>query len=167
MGPVTTATGPLHEASMTQTTTSSATPAAPATGVVRCPFCGALTAADLNAGAPSCSGCGKPVLVDRPMPVTDADFHRIVAESTLPVLVDFYADWCAPCRMKAPVLDDLAREFKGKLQILKLDTDRFPEVSAGLGIRGIPTLIAFKGGREAKRIVGLAPKPMIVDAVGL
>ncbi len=143
--------------------TSSTNAAAPALGMVRCPFCGALTAADLNAGLPACSGCGKPVLTDRPMPVTDADFHRIVTESKLPVLVDFYADWCGPCRMMAPILDEMAREYKGRLQILKLDTDRYPEVSAGLGIRGIPTMIAFKGGKEAARIVGAAPKPMVVD----
>jgi thioredoxin len=147
------------------TTTFNAAPAAKAPGVVRCPFCGALTTADLNAGPPTCSGCGKPVLTDRPMPVTDADFHRIVAESALPVLVDFYADWCGPCRMMAPVLDDMAREYKGRLQILKIDTDRYPEVSAGLGIRGIPTLIVFKGGKEANRVVGAVPKPALVAAL--
>lgn len=150
---------------MNQTPTSPPTAGAKALGVVRCPFCGALTSADLNAGAPNCSGCAKPVLVDRPMPVSAADFERIVAESTLPVLVDFYADWCGPCRMMAPVLDDMAREFKGRLQILKLDTDRYPEVSMGLGIRGIPTLIVFKGGTEAKRIVGAGPKAMLVNAL--
>ncbi|HUX34569.1 MAG TPA: thioredoxin [Gemmatimonadaceae bacterium] len=145
---------------MTSPTNSTAAPQA-ALGVVRCPFCGALTSADLAAGAPSCSACERPVLIDRPMPVTDADFHKIVAESTLPVLVDFYADWCAPCRMMAPVLDEMARDRKGRLQILKLDTDRFPSVSAGLGIRGIPTLILFKNGKEAGRQVGAAPRAMI------
>ena len=145
---------------MTSPTNSTAAPQA-ALGVVRCPFCGALTSADLAAGAPSCSACERPVLIDRPMPVTDADFHKIVAESTLPVLVDFYADWCAPCRMMAPVLDEMARDRKGRLQILKLDTDRFPSVSAGLGIRGIPTLILFKHGKEAGRQVGAAPRTMI------
>jgi thioredoxin 2 len=150
---------------MNQTTNSPVSQNPQAIGVVRCPFCGALTEADLSAGAPApaCSECGKPVLADRPMPVTDADFHRIIAKSKLPVLVDFYADWCGPCRMMAPVLDDVAREFKGRLQILKLDTDRFPEVSAGLGIRGIPTMIAFKNGKEAARVVGAAPKPMLLE----
>ncbi|MGA9838167.1 MAG: thioredoxin [Gemmatimonadaceae bacterium] len=145
---------------MTPTTN---TTSQPALGVVRCPFCGALTAADLNAGAPNCSGCGKPVLADRPMPVTDADLQRIVAESKLPVLVDFYADWCAPCRMMAPVLDDLARTRKGRLQILKLDTDRYPEIAGGLGIRGIPTLILFKDGEEANRQVGAVPRKLLED----
>ena len=148
---------------MPQTTNSPVHHDRQALGVVRCPFCGALTGADLNAGTPDCSECGKPVLIDRPMPVTDADFRRIVAESKLPVLVDFYADWCGPCRMMAPVLDELAREFRGRLQILKLDTDRFPTVSAGLGIRGIPTMIAFKNGTEAARVVGAAPKPMLLE----
>ncbi len=146
---------------MTPDSSSTVAHQQPATGVVRCPFCGALTTADLNAGNPDCSSCAKPVLIDRPMPVTDADFHRIVAESKVPVLVDFYADWCAPCRMMAPVLDDMARQYKGRLEILKLDTDRFPSVSNGLGIRGIPTLIAFHNGKEAARQVGAAPKAMI------
>jgi thioredoxin 2 len=141
--------------------TNSTTPLQVALGIVRCPFCGALTSADLAAGAPSCSGCGKPVLADRPMPVTDADFHRIVADSKLPVLVDFYADWCGPCRMMAPVLDEMARQHVGRLQILKLDTDRFSSVANGLGIRGIPTLILFKDGKEAARQVGAAPKSVL------
>ncbi len=150
---------------MTSSTNSTAAPQA-ALGVVRCPFCGALTNADLAAGTPNCSGCGKPVLADRPMPVTDADFHRIVADSKLPVLVDFYADWCGPCRMMAPVLDEMARQHMGRLQILKLDTDRFPSVANGLGIRGIPTLILFKDGKEAARQVGAAPKSMLEKMVG-
>ncbi len=145
---------------------TSSAPAARPLGVVRCPFCGALTSADLTAGTPTCTGCAKPVLADRPMPVTDADFHRIVADSQLPVLVDFYADWCGPCRMMAPVLDDLARRHLGHLQILKLDTDRFPEVSAGLGIRGIPTLILFRDGQEAARQVGAAPAAVIEQMIG-
>lgn len=149
---------------MTPTPKTSTTPE-PALGVVRCPFCGTLTSADLSADALACSGCGKPVLADRPMPVTGSDLQHIIADSKLPVLVDFYADWCAPCRMMAPVLDELARTRKGRLQILKLDTDRYPEIAGGLGIRGIPTLILFKDGEEANRQVGMAPRKMLEDMI--
>ncbi|MDE3128172.1 MAG: thioredoxin [Gemmatimonadota bacterium] len=99
------------------------------------------------------------------MPVTGGDLQHIVAQSKLPVLVDFYADWCAPCRMMAPVLDELARTRKGRLQILKLDTDRYPEIAGSLGIRGIPTLILFKDGEEANRQVGMAPRKMLEDMI--
>ncbi len=149
---------------MTPTPKTSAT-TEHALGVARCPFCGTLTTADLSADTLACSGCGKPILTDRPMPVTGEDFGHIISQSKLPVLVDFYADWCAPCRMMAPVLDELARTRKGRLQILKLDTDRYPEIAGGLGIRGIPTLILFKDGDEANRQVGMAPRQMLEEMI--
>src|SRR5690606_25401663 len=99
--------------------------------------------------------------------VGDQDLERVVADSEVPVLVDFYADWCGPCKMMAPLLDELARERAGEVLVAKLDTDRNPTMAVRFGIRGIPTLIAFQGGREVSREVGAVPKPRLQALVGL
>jgi len=83
---------------------------------------------------------------------------RIVADTDVPVLIDFYADWCGPCRVMAPVLDELAHDRAGEVLVGKLDTDRHPEVATRFGVRGIPTLIVFSGGREVARQVGAVPR---------
>jgi thioredoxin 2 len=128
--------------------------------LVRCPVCGALNRVDTArvAEQPKCGGCQKPLHLDRPMPITDQDLQRVVSETDVPVVVDFYADWCGPCKFMAPVLDEMARERMGQILITKLDTDRNPASAVHYGIRGIPTLIVFKGGREATRQVGAVPK---------
>ena len=86
--------------------------------------------------------------------VTDADFEREVLSSGQVVLVDFWADWCAPCRMIAPVVEALAGELKGRIKVLKMDIDANPDVPSRLGIMSIPTLIIFKDGQAAERAVG-------------
>ena len=128
--------------------------------LVRCPMCGTLNRVDATRAGdrPKCGECDRPLLMDRPMPVTDQDLQRVIKESDIPVVVDFYADWCGPCKFMAPVLDDMARERMGEVLITKLDTDRNPASAVHYGIRGIPTLIIFKGGREATRQVGAVPK---------
>jgi thioredoxin 2 len=128
---------------------------------VSCPFCQTLNRVDLGRvqDRPKCGQCGKPILLDRPVRVGDQDLERVVRDSEVPVLVDFYADWCGPCKMMAPLLDDLARERAGEVLVGKLDTDRNPAMAVRFGIRGIPTLIAFHGGREVAREVGAVPKP--------
>lgn len=138
--------------------------------LVCCPLCGALNRVDAARAAdgPKCGECQKPLHLDRPMPVTDEDLERVVKESDIPVVVDFYADWCGPCKYMAPVLDEVARERSGQVLITKLDTDRNPASAVRYGIRGIPTLIVFKGGREATRQVGAVPKEAlgkVLDAV--
>lgn len=125
--------------------------------MVRCPLCGTLNRVDLarHADGPRCGECRRPILLDRPIAVTDQDFEQVVAGAAVPVVVDFYADWCGPCRVIAPVVDDFARERAGEVLVLKLDTDRNPAVPQRLGIRGIPTLIVFRDGRESGRQVGV------------
>ncbi len=109
--------------------------------------------------------------VDRPITVTDATFQQLVTQSQVPVVVDFWAPWCAPCRMIAPALEDIAREFAGRLVVAKLNVDENPNTAAAFGIMSIPTLIVFRNGQPVDRIVGALPPPLlrqrIVRAAGL
>jgi thioredoxin 1 len=90
--------------------------------------------------------------------VTDASFEADVLKSSEPVVVDFWAEWCGPCRMIAPALEEIAKEMEGKIRIVKLNVDENPNVPGKLGIRSIPTLILFKDGKAASQKVGAAPK---------
>lgn len=97
-----------------------------------------------------------PAVFDRPVAVDSTALDELVRTSSLPVLVDFYADWCAPCRMMAPILESFAREHAGQVVVAKLDTDASPQAAIRLGIRGIPTLVLFRDGAEVDRQVGVA-----------
>jgi thioredoxin 2 len=123
---------------------------------VSCPFCERRNRIDAGrvADRPRCGECRRPLLVDRPVKLTGQDFDAVIGGTDVPVLVDFYADWCGPCKTMAPLIDDLASTRAGELLVTKLDTDRHPDISARFGIRGIPTLIVFRGGREASRSTG-------------
>lgn len=126
---------------------------------VRCPFCLTLNRVDVGRAGegPRCGECERPLLLDRPIKVSEEDFGKTVLQAEVPVLVDFYADWCGPCKVMAPIIDRIARDRAGQLLVAKLDTDRAPEISARLGIRGIPTFILFRGGEEAARETGAVP----------
>jgi len=126
---------------------------------VACPFCGTLNRVDLTrlVQHPKCGKCGKPILLDRPIAISDSVFDKVTTETTVPVVVDFYADWCGPCKIMAPLLDDVAQRRAGQVLFAKLDTDRNPQTGPRFGIRGIPTLIAFRQGKEVARRVGAVP----------
>ena len=96
-----------------------------------------------------------------PTPVTDADFDQQVLESDTVVLVDFWAEWCGPCKMVAPVLDDLSQEYDGKIKFTKVDVDENPQTAMKYGIRSIPTLLVFKGGSPVDQVVGAVPKAVL------
>jgi thioredoxin 2 len=122
-----------------------------------CAVCGRWNriAARRMTDGPKCGVCAAPLHLDHPILLTDATFDRVIAETTLPVLVDFYADWCGPCRMMAPAVDELARTSAGRALVAKLDTDASQRVSARFQIRGIPTVIVFRNGRELRRESGV------------
>jgi thioredoxin 1 len=101
----------------------------------------------------------------KPIEITDANFDQEVLKSDKPVLIDFWAVWCGPCRMVAPVVEEIASEYNGKLKVGKLDVDNNPEVSMKFGIRSIPTLMVFKGGKVVEQIIGAVPKRNLVDKV--
>jgi thioredoxin 2 len=126
-------------------------------GILSCPACGTLNRIDLARldDGPRCSACRQPFELDRPQTVSGDTLDQVVAGTAVPVLIDFYADWCPPCRIMAPVLDQFARDRAGQVLVGKLDTDRSSDVVMRFRIRGIPTLIMFAGGREVARRVGV------------
>ncbi len=121
-----------------------------------CQFCGQLNRVDMSRAGqrPKCAECGKPFLLDRPVKVHEEHFEATVLKAEVPVLVDFYADWCGPCRMMAPMLDEIAQERVGKLLVAKVDTDRSPGVSQRYGIRSIPFFGRFERGELVQTAVG-------------
>ena len=127
---------------------------------LRCGFCGTLNKIDLRRAAdrPKCGDCTKPMLLDRPVKVSEEDFQRTVLQSKAPVLVDFYADWCAPCKMVAPLIDEIAHDQVGRMLVTKVDTDQAQKVAMKYGIRSIPTLIVFRDGEEVERSMGFEPE---------
>ena len=99
----------------------------------------------------------------KPLAVDDANFQAEVLSSEKPVLVDFWAIWCGPCKMIAPLVEELAGEYDGKLKVAKMDVDANPRTAMQFGIRSIPTLLVFKGGQVVEQIVGAVPKRHLLD----
>jgi len=104
-------------------------------------------------------------MINEPVHVTDAAFEKTVMQSTIPTIVDFWAPWCGPCKMVAPTLDKLAREYAGKLLVAKVNTDDNSEWAMRFNVQGIPTMLFVAGGKIVHRQVGALPEPMLRDVV--
>lgn len=104
-------------------------------------------------------------MVNEPINVTDSAFEKTVLQSSLPVIVDFWAPWCGPCKMVAPILDKIAKEYEGKLLIAKVNTDENSEWAMKYGVQGIPTMLLVSGGKIVNRQVGALPEPMLRDII--
>ena len=135
--------------------------------LIRCSSCGAMNRvpqAKIDQGLrPTCGSCKAPLPAGhKPVTVTDANFASMVERSPLPVLVDMWAEWCGPCRMVGPVIDELAGTMAGRVRVAKLNVDENPATASRFGVQSIPTLLLFKEGREVDRIIGAQPKPEIM-----
>ena len=104
-------------------------------------------------------------MADNAVAVTDNTFQSEVLSSSTPVLVDFWATWCGPCRMVAPIVEEIASENNGKLKVAKVDVDANPQTAQQFGVMSIPTLIVFKGGQPVERLVGYMPKAKLLQAL--
>ena len=128
--------------------------------LIKCANCGkANRVPSAASGVPHCGSCGAtlPWLTDS----GEADFPTVVEQSTIPVLVDFWAPWCGPCRVVSPTLEQIARDLPGKIKLVKVNTDDAPNLSQRFGIRGIPTMILFDHGKAAARVTGALPAPAL------
>jgi len=128
--------------------------------IVTCPNCGSKNRVRAAAsGAPHCGVCKRPLpwLVE----AGQAGFHQVVEQSPLPVLVDFWAPWCGPCKIVEPVVEQLSRELAGRLKVVRIDTDQAPELSQRFTIRGIPTLLLFDSGEVRDRLTGAVGAPTL------
>ena len=101
----------------------------------------------------------------KPIELTDSNFQAEVIKADTPVLIDFWAEWCGPCKIIAPVVEEIAIEYQGKLKVGKVDVDNNQQVAMQFGIRSIPTLLIFKGGKVVDQVVGAVPKKMLVEKI--
>ena len=138
--------------------------------MVRCAVCGAMNRVPVDkiqdGRAPVCGRCKNPLAIpSHPLVVTDATFAEQVERSSLPVLIDMWAPWCGPCRMVAPVVEQLSAELAGRMRVAKMNVDENPITSDRFKIQSIPALLLFRNGREVDRIVGAQPKSGIMRRI--
>ncbi|HEV2212670.1 MAG TPA: thioredoxin TrxC [Gammaproteobacteria bacterium] len=126
---------------------------------IACPACGASNRVPTEklAQQPKCGKCGEALFAGHPVEINDANFAALVSGTDLPVVVDCWATWCGPCQRFAPIFSEAAEKLEPRFRLAKLDTDANQQTAARLGIRSIPTLILFKGGKETARISGAMP----------
>ncbi len=135
---------------------------------IKCSKCGSVNRVAERAGKVAvCGKCGAPLEPSGPVEITDANFASLVNESDRPVLIDFWAAWCGPCRMVAPIIDSIAREVRGKAVVGKLDVDHNPQTASRFAVRSIPTLIIFRNGREVDRMVGMQSREAILSRLSV
>ena len=115
---------------------------------------------------PTCGRCGQALLAGEPVELTDANFEAVVGKTDLPVVVDFWAPWCGPCRMMAPAFEQAATQLKGRALLVKVNSDDNPHTASRFGIRSIPTLVKLDHGRELSRRSGALPAGQIVAFAG-
>ena len=135
--------------------------------LIGCPSCSTINRvpAERLADGPVCGKCKAPLADGKPVPVSEATFDAAVTRTELPVVVDFWADWCGPCHAMAPGFERAAAEMKTRARFAKLDTEAAPGIAGRFGIRSIPTLILFKQGKEAARVSGAMDARSIQDWV--
>lgn len=133
--------------------------------IIECQKCGAKNRVETGkSGQPVCGRCGATLTAEtHPLIVTEANFGDEVQRSPLPVLLDMWAPWCGPCRIIAPVIEQLAAELAGRVRVAKLNVDENPGVAEQFGVRSIPTLLMLKEGREVDRILGAQPRQAILN----
>jgi thioredoxin 2 len=135
-------------------------PTAEEASLIPCPKCGKTNRVKPEgSGVPHCAVCGAtlPWLTES----SESDFPAVVEQSTVPVLVDFWAPWCGPCRIVSPIVEQIAKDMPGRLKLVKVNSDDAPNLSRQFGIRGIPTLIVFDHGKPVARVTGALPAPAL------